>query len=122
MAKLDDPAALDKHMATKSYVAGFTLSKADVELYRKIAPPPPKFANAARWYAHIASLPEWRQTELAGRRAAGAAARRRPPPPAGGESALCGRRQGRRQAGEGGGVGGGAAGAESAVRTRCAPR
>ena len=66
MAKLDDPAALDKHMATKSYVAGFTLSAADVELYRKIAPPPPKFANAARWYAHIASLPEWRQIELAG--------------------------------------------------------
>ena len=43
MAKLEDPAALDKHMATKSYVAGFTLSAADVELYRKIAPPPPKF-------------------------------------------------------------------------------
>ena len=71
MAKLDDPAALDKHMATKSSSPA-SLSKADVELYAKVAAAARVCERGA--VVHIASLPEWRQIGLAGPAAGGAAA------------------------------------------------
>lgn len=52
-------AKVDAHMKTSSYVSGFNLSGADVELFDKMVgmPNSVKFPNAARWYRLIASYP-----------------------------------------------------------------
>ncbi|KAF8841883.1 hypothetical protein BDN67DRAFT_481993 [Paxillus ammoniavirescens] len=51
-----NPDALEKHLATRSYVEGYTPSQADVHVYKLITAPAPSIhPHTARWYTHIAS-------------------------------------------------------------------
>ncbi|KAF9529156.1 putative translation elongation factor eEF-1 beta chain [Crepidotus variabilis] len=65
---------LEKHLATRSYVEGYTPSQADVLVFKAISSPPDSNANphVARWFNHITSyLPE--HESLAGSSTAGEA-------------------------------------------------
>ncbi|KAG8962801.1 Translation elongation factor 1 beta [Tulasnella sp. 419] len=48
---------LNEHLATRSYVEGYTASQADVGVYNSVgsAPDASQYPHAARWYKHIAS-------------------------------------------------------------------
>ncbi|RDB17635.1 Elongation factor 1-beta [Hypsizygus marmoreus] len=48
---------LEQHLATRSYIEGYTPSQADVHVYKLVgaAPEASKFPNVARWYTHIKS-------------------------------------------------------------------
>ncbi|KIL64652.1 hypothetical protein M378DRAFT_583291 [Amanita muscaria Koide BX008] len=48
---------LEQHLATRSYVEGYTPSQADVVVYKAIAsaPDPEQNVHVARWYSHIKS-------------------------------------------------------------------
>lgn len=48
---------LEEHLATRSYVEGYTPSQADVHVFKAIASEPSAAANphVARWYTHIKS-------------------------------------------------------------------
>ncbi|TLD23238.1 hypothetical protein PspLS_07558 [Pyricularia sp. CBS 133598] len=50
-------AMLDSWLSTRSYIVGNSASQADVVTYKALsaAPDATKYANAARWYKHIAS-------------------------------------------------------------------
>ncbi|KAI0339140.1 hypothetical protein BDW22DRAFT_1415272 [Trametopsis cervina] len=49
-------AKLEQHLATRSYVEGYTPSQADVAVYKAIASAPDaSFPSVARWYTHIGS-------------------------------------------------------------------
>lgn len=49
---------LDSWLSTRSYIVGNSASQADVVTYKALssAPDATKYANAARWYKHIASF------------------------------------------------------------------
>ncbi|KAF8549839.1 hypothetical protein OG21DRAFT_1514753 [Imleria badia] len=48
--------ALEQHLATRSYVEGYTPSQADVHVYKAVtAPIPSTYPHVARWYSHITS-------------------------------------------------------------------
>ncbi|EHA53724.1 hypothetical protein MCOR27_001712 [Pyricularia oryzae] len=51
-------AMLDSWLSTRSYIVGNSASQADVVTYKALssAPDATKYANAARWYKHIASF------------------------------------------------------------------
>ncbi|PAV23488.1 elongation factor 1 beta delta chain [Pyrrhoderma noxium] len=48
---------LESHLASRSYVEGYTPSQADVHVFKAVgaAPSATEYPNAARWYTHIAS-------------------------------------------------------------------
>ncbi|KAG8793612.1 Translation elongation factor 1 beta [Ceratobasidium sp. 428] len=48
---------LDEHLATRSYVEGYTPSQADVGVFKAVGSAPDKttYPHAARWYSHIKS-------------------------------------------------------------------
>ncbi|KAI5121012.1 hypothetical protein M0805_005958 [Coniferiporia weirii] len=48
---------LETHLATRSYIEGYTPSQADVHVFGLLGsePPVPDFPNVARWYKHTAS-------------------------------------------------------------------
>ncbi|EJD05674.1 elongation factor 1 beta/delta chain [Fomitiporia mediterranea MF3/22] len=48
---------LEAHLASRSYVEGYTPSQADVHVFKTIGSEPSatEFPNSARWYRHIAS-------------------------------------------------------------------
>ncbi|KAF8154210.1 elongation factor 1 beta/delta chain [Crassisporium funariophilum] len=50
-------AKLEQHLATRSYVEGYTPSQADIIVFKAISSPPTASANphVARWYTHIKS-------------------------------------------------------------------
>ncbi|KAK7447041.1 Translation elongation factor 1 beta [Stygiomarasmius scandens] len=48
-------AKLDQHLATRSYVEGYTPSQADVHVFNAITSEPTSHPNVARWYKHIKS-------------------------------------------------------------------
>ncbi|KAF8064297.1 hypothetical protein FPV67DRAFT_213558 [Lyophyllum atratum] len=52
-----DLAKLEQHLATRSYVEGYTPSQADVHVFKLLgaAPDASKTPNASRWYTHIQS-------------------------------------------------------------------
>ncbi|THV03501.1 hypothetical protein K435DRAFT_715526 [Dendrothele bispora CBS 962.96] len=50
-----DLAKLDQHLATRSYVEGYTPSQADVHVFNAITSEPASHPNVARWYKHIKS-------------------------------------------------------------------
>ncbi|KAI4522546.1 hypothetical protein K525DRAFT_283606 [Schizophyllum commune Loenen D] len=52
-----DAAKLEAHLATRSYIEGYTPSQADVHVFKTLgsAPDAAKFPNSARWYNHIQS-------------------------------------------------------------------
>ncbi|CAE6468766.1 hypothetical protein ACGC1H_004195 [Rhizoctonia solani] len=53
---------LDEHLATRSYIEGYTPSQADVGVLKSVGSAPDKATHphAARWYAHIKSYEaEW---------------------------------------------------------------
>ncbi|XP_012737591.2 cysteine--tRNA ligase, cytoplasmic isoform X1 [Fundulus heteroclitus] len=50
-------AALNDHLASRSYLAGFGPSQADLRAFRLLArPPDPQHVHALRWYRHISAL------------------------------------------------------------------
>ncbi|KAK7018123.1 elongation factor 1-beta [Favolaschia claudopus] len=52
-----DLTKLEQHLATRSYVEGYTASQADVTVFKAIgsAPKPTAHPHVARWYTHIQS-------------------------------------------------------------------
>ncbi|XP_068116762.1 cysteine--tRNA ligase, cytoplasmic isoform X1 [Hyperolius riggenbachi] len=49
--------ALHEFLALRSYIQGFTFSQADVEVFRRLAgPPPDHYFHVVRWYRHIAAI------------------------------------------------------------------
>jgi len=50
-------AALNSHLADKSYIEGYTPSQADVTVFKALngSAPDSQYPHAARWYTHIAS-------------------------------------------------------------------
>ncbi|KAE9401875.1 hypothetical protein BT96DRAFT_918615 [Gymnopus androsaceus JB14] len=51
-----DLAKLDQHLATRSYVEGYTPSQADVHVFKALSSAPSSsFINVTRWYKHIES-------------------------------------------------------------------
>ncbi|KAH9943918.1 elongation factor 1 beta/delta chain [Amylocystis lapponica] len=52
-----DLTKLEAHLATRSYVEGYTPSQADVHVFKAIssAPDPSAYLHVARWYTHIQS-------------------------------------------------------------------
>ncbi|KAH9929588.1 elongation factor 1 beta/delta chain [Epithele typhae] len=62
---------LESHLATRSYIEGYTPSQADVVVFKAITSAPTT-PNAARWYTHIKSY-EAEFDSLAGSSAAGEA-------------------------------------------------
>ncbi|KAG8908816.1 Translation elongation factor 1 beta [Tulasnella sp. 403] len=55
---------LEEHLATRSYIDGYTPSQADVGVYNSVgsAPSASEYPNAARWYKHIASYASEHET------------------------------------------------------------
>ncbi|KAJ7573982.1 hypothetical protein C8J56DRAFT_475959 [Mycena floridula] len=51
-----DLTKLDQHLATRSYIEGYTPSQADVHVFKAISAAPTSPANVARWYTHIKSF------------------------------------------------------------------
>ncbi|KAF8824608.1 hypothetical protein F5879DRAFT_148471 [Lentinula edodes] len=51
-----DLSKLDQHLATRTYVEGYTPSQADVHVFKALpSAPDPSLVNVTRWYKHIAS-------------------------------------------------------------------
>ncbi|KAJ3997485.1 hypothetical protein F5050DRAFT_1751526 [Lentinula boryana] len=51
-----DLSKLDQHLATRSYIEGYTPSQADVHVFKTLSSAPnTSFVNVTRWYKHIAS-------------------------------------------------------------------
>ncbi|KAM8814082.1 cysteine--tRNA ligase, cytoplasmic [Rhynchonycteris naso] len=50
--------ALNEHLSTRSYVQGYSLSPADVEVFRQLAAPPadPRLFHVARWFRHVEAV------------------------------------------------------------------
>lgn len=50
--------ALDQHLSTRSYVQGYSLSQADVDVFRQLSAPPAdsRLFHVARWFRHIEAL------------------------------------------------------------------
>ncbi|MEE6467445.1 hypothetical protein FKM82_007243 [Ascaphus truei] len=49
--------ALNEFLSTRSYVQGYTLSQADVEVFRQLVrPPPDHYFHVVRWYKHIEAV------------------------------------------------------------------
>ncbi|ERE81063.1 cysteinyl-tRNA synthetase, cytoplasmic [Cricetulus griseus] len=50
--------ALDQHLSTRSYVQGYSLSQADVDVFRQLSAPTDdsRFFHVARWFRHIEAL------------------------------------------------------------------
>ncbi|XP_042528512.1 cysteine--tRNA ligase, cytoplasmic isoform X1 [Dipodomys spectabilis] len=50
--------ALDQHLSTRSYVQGYSLSQADVDVFRQLSAPPTdsRLFHVARWFRHIEAL------------------------------------------------------------------
>ncbi|KAI3604203.1 elongation factor 1-beta [Moniliophthora roreri] len=46
---------LEQHLASRSYVEGYTPSQADVHVFKAITSPDASLPNVSRWYKHIAS-------------------------------------------------------------------
>jgi len=69
-----DLGKLEAHLATRSYVEGYTPSQADVHIFTTLgsAPGPAANPNTARWYKHIKSY-EKEHSTLAGSSTAGKA-------------------------------------------------
>ncbi|KAG7468378.1 hypothetical protein MATL_G00142280 [Megalops atlanticus] len=56
-------AALDEYLSCRSYLAGFSISQADLEAFRLLhGPPSQQHVHALRWYKHIAALQQDWQT------------------------------------------------------------
>lgn len=50
-------AALNDYLISRSYLAGFTPSQADLKVFKLLRrPPEPQHVHALRWYRHVASL------------------------------------------------------------------
>ncbi|WVN85422.1 uncharacterized protein L203_100568 [Cryptococcus depauperatus CBS 7841] len=57
MASNIDLKQLEQHLATRSYVDGYTPTTADVEIYKKLgSAPEATFPHSLRWYNHITSF------------------------------------------------------------------
>nr|XP_020024388.1 cysteine--tRNA ligase, cytoplasmic isoform X1 [Castor canadensis] len=54
----DRARALDQHLSTRSYVQGYSLSQADVDVFRQLSAPPSdsRLFHVARWFRHIEAL------------------------------------------------------------------
>ncbi len=63
---------LDAHLASRSYVGGFTPSQADIAVFATVKGciDAKKFANAARWYCHISSFNAAQRSRFPGAAAA----------------------------------------------------
>ncbi|GAB1301937.1 Cysteine--tRNA ligase, cytoplasmic [Apodemus speciosus] len=50
--------ALDQHLSTRSYIQGYSLSQADVDVFRQLSAPPAdsRLFHVARWFRHIEAL------------------------------------------------------------------
>ncbi|XP_045870513.1 cysteine--tRNA ligase, cytoplasmic isoform X2 [Meles meles] len=50
--------ALNEHLSTRSYVRGYSLSQADVDVFRQLSAPPadPRLFHVARWFRHIEAI------------------------------------------------------------------
>uniref|UniRef100_A0A8C9UYH8 Cysteine--tRNA ligase, cytoplasmic n=1 Tax=Scleropages formosus TaxID=113540 RepID=A0A8C9UYH8_SCLFO len=49
--------ALNEYLSRRSYLAGFSLTQADVEVFSRLRGPPPcQYPHALRWYRHVATL------------------------------------------------------------------
>ncbi|XP_066108410.1 cysteine--tRNA ligase, cytoplasmic isoform X1 [Saccopteryx bilineata] len=50
--------ALNEHLSTRSYVQGYSLSPADVEVFRQLAAPPAdaRLFHVARWFRHVEAV------------------------------------------------------------------
>ncbi|KAK7045410.1 Translation elongation factor 1 beta [Paramarasmius palmivorus] len=46
---------LEQHLATRSYIEGYTPSQADVHVFKAVTSPDASLPNVSRWYKHIAS-------------------------------------------------------------------
>ncbi|KAL4622703.1 cysteine-tRNA ligase, cytoplasmic isoform X1 [Arapaima gigas] len=57
--------ALNEYLSCRSYLAGFSLSQADTEVFVRLrAPPPGQYPHALRWYRHIAALRRDREASV----------------------------------------------------------
>jgi len=75
---LDTPkglAELNKHLTERSYIEGYTPSRADVAVYSQLksAPEAGKFPHVARWYDHMSFFPATERSGWGGAVAAPAA-------------------------------------------------
>lgn len=50
--------ALNEHLSTRSYVQGFSLSQADVDVFRRLSAPPTdaRLFHVARWFRHVEAV------------------------------------------------------------------
>lgn len=50
--------ALNEHLSTRSYVQGYSLSQADVAVFRQLPAPPTdaRLFHVARWFRHIEAI------------------------------------------------------------------
>lgn len=50
--------ALNEHLRTRSYVQGYSLSQADVDVFRRLSAPPAdtRLFHVARWFRHIEAV------------------------------------------------------------------
>uniref|UniRef100_A0A452TKZ9 Cysteine--tRNA ligase, cytoplasmic n=1 Tax=Ursus maritimus TaxID=29073 RepID=A0A452TKZ9_URSMA len=50
--------ALNEHLSTRSYVRGYSLSQADVDVFRQLSAPPAdtRLFHVARWFRHIEAI------------------------------------------------------------------
>ncbi|KAM7086907.1 cysteine--tRNA ligase, cytoplasmic isoform 1-T1 [Molossus nigricans] len=50
--------ALDEHLSTRSYVQGYSLSQADVDVFRQLPAPPAdtRLFHVARWFRHVEAV------------------------------------------------------------------
>lgn len=65
-AAYTDLAALEKLMATSTYIDGVMPTQKDISVFKAISPPGPKYPNADRWYNHIAAFPKSKVAVLPG--------------------------------------------------------
>lgn len=50
--------ALNEHLSTRSYIHGYSLSQADVDVFRQLSAPPTdtQLFHVARWFRHIEAV------------------------------------------------------------------
>lgn len=50
--------ALDEYLSTRSYVQGYSLSQADVDVFRQLSAPPAdtRLFHVARWFRHVEAV------------------------------------------------------------------
>ncbi len=56
--KLDAPAGLNKlngYLTTRSYIEGYSMSDADLEVFKSMPAPATSYVHVWRWYKHIAA-------------------------------------------------------------------